>query len=152
MLAGRASITEIARDWLKRNAVKLPRITLGDAAKQLIQQAKSDGKSNDRQKQLSAALDRLADAFNTEVQSITPDQISKYLAALPFVERTKRNHRDIIGFFNRWLVLRGYLAKGTDWLEGVQNYTARKLGEIFPHVDLPLWQLIRFINHAEQTG
>ena len=26
--------------------------------------------------------------------------------------------------------MRGYLAKGTDWLDGVQNYTARKLGEI----------------------
>jgi integrase len=45
-------------------------------------------------------------------------------------ERTRRNHCDVIGFFNRWLVLRGYLAKGTDWLEGVQNYTARKVGEI----------------------
>jgi integrase len=45
-------------------------------------------------------------------------------------ERTRRNHRDVIGFFNRWLILRGYLAKGSDWLEGVQNYSARKLGQI----------------------
>src|SRR4026207_2524113 len=41
-----------------------------------------------------------------------------YLAALQLKERTKRNHRDTIGFFNRWLVLRGFLSQGTDWLEG----------------------------------
>jgi integrase len=52
------------------------------------------------------------------------------LAALHLTERTKRNHRDVIGFFSRWLVLRGYLAKGADLLEGVQNYTTRKVGEI----------------------
>ena len=56
--------------------------------------------------------------------------VADHLTSLALAERTKRNHRDIIGFFNRWLVMRGYLAKGTDWLEGVQNYTARKLGEI----------------------
>ena len=56
--------------------------------------------------------------------------VADYLAALPFKERTKANHRDVIGFFNCWLVLRGFLAKGTDWLEGVQKYTKRKLGEI----------------------
>ena len=27
-------------------------------------------------------------------------------------------------------MLRGYLAKGSNWLEGVQNYTKRKIGEI----------------------
>jgi hypothetical protein len=47
--------------------------------------------------------------------------VADYLTALPFKERTKANHRDTIGFFNRWLVLRGFLVKGTDWLEGVQN-------------------------------
>jgi len=61
---------------------------------------------------------------------ISAKMVADYLAELPFKERTKANHRDTIGFFNRWLVLRGYLTKGTDWLEGVQNYTARKLGQI----------------------
>jgi integrase len=115
---------------LKRNAVKLPRVTVADAAEQLKKQAETDGKSNDRQKQLAAALDAFTAAFNCEVHTLTAKLIADYLTALPFRERTKRNHRDTIGFFNRWLVLRGYLAKGTDWLEGVQNYTARKLGEI----------------------
>jgi len=38
--------------------------------------------------------------------------------------------RDTIGYFNRWLILRGYLSKGTDWLEGVKEYSKQKLGEI----------------------
>src|ERR1035437_4992220 len=130
LLAGRASILEVSRDWLKRNAVKLPRVTVADAAAQLKKQAETDGKSNDRQKQLAAALDAFTAAFNCEVHTLTPKLIADYLTGLPFRERTKRNHRDTIGFLNRWLVLRGYLAKGTDWLEGVQNYTARKLVQI----------------------
>jgi len=130
LLAGRASILEACRDWLKRNAVELPKITVAAAVEQLKKHAETDGKSNDRQKQLAAALDAFAIAFNQEVQTLTPKMVADYLTALPFRERTKRNHRDTLGFFNRWLVMRGYLAKMTDWLDGVQTYTARKLGEI----------------------
>jgi len=142
LLGGRAGIVEVARDWLKRNAVDLPVITVADAVALLETQAETDGKSGHRQKQLAAALDAFAIAFNREVQSITPKLIADYLTALPFRERTKRNHRDTIGFFNRWLILRGYLAKGTDWLEGVQNYTARKLGEISTYSATEMRRLI----------
>jgi integrase len=130
MLGGRATPLEVIRDWLKRNAVELPRVTVAVAVGQLKTQAESDGKSSLRRKQLANVLDRFADNFNQEVHTLTPNIISAYLTALALAERTRRNHRDVIGFFNRWLVLRGYLAKGTDWLEGVQNYTARKVGEI----------------------
>jgi integrase len=130
MLGGRATLAEVCRDWLKRNAVELPKIAVADAVERLKTQAETDGKSQDRLKQLEAALGHFAAGFNCEVHTITPKLIADYLMALPFKERTKANHRDTIGFFNRWLVLRGYLAKGTDWLEGVQNYTKRKLGEI----------------------
>jgi len=44
-------------------------------------------------------------------------------------ERTKKNARDVIGYFGRWLVLHGYLARGTDLTEGVQRY-GMKSGEI----------------------
>ena len=130
MLGGRATPLEVTRDWLKRNAVALPRVTVAAAVEELKKQAKADGKSDLRRKQLANVLDRLVIAFNQEVHTLTPKLIADYLTALALAERTRRNHRDVIGFFNRWLVLRGYLAKGTDWLEGVQNYTARKVGEI----------------------
>ena len=107
LLAGRATPLEVTRDWLKRNAVELPKITVADAAVMLKNQAETDGKSNDRQKQLAAALDAFTAAFICEVLSLTPKMIADYLTALPFKERTKANHRDTIGFFNRWLVLRG---------------------------------------------
>ena len=67
LLAGRATPMEVTRDWLKRNAVKLPKITVGDAIDQLQKQAEADGKSNDRQKQLAAVLDAFTAAFNCEV-------------------------------------------------------------------------------------
>lgn len=142
LLSGRATINEACRDWLKRNAVELPKITVAEAVIKLKKQAETDGKSNDRQKQLAAALDAFTEGFNQEVHTITPKLVADYLTALPFKERTKRNHRDTIGFFNRWLVMRGYLSKGTDWLEGVQNYTARKLGEISTYTAEEMRRLI----------
>lgn len=130
LLGGRTTPIEACRDWLKRNAVELPKITVTAAVEELKKVAAADGKSSLRLKQLANVLDRLAINFKDEVHTITPRLIADYLSALALAGRTRRNHRDVIGFFNRWLVLRGYLAKGTDWLEGVQNYTARKLGEI----------------------
>ncbi|MEI6194316.1 MAG: site-specific integrase [Verrucomicrobiota bacterium] len=130
MLAGKATPTEACRDWLKRHDVELPKITVTDAVTLMKKDAETDGKSGLRLKQLANVLDRLAISFNQEVHTITPKLIADYLTALALAERTRRNHRDVIGFFNRWLVLRGYLVKGTDWLEGVQNYSARKLGVI----------------------
>jgi integrase len=130
LLAGRATIGEVCRDWLKRNAVELVKITVTDAVEEMKRQAETDGKSDDRKRQLAAALDAFAAAFNCEVHTVAPKMLADYLAALPFKERTKANHRDIIKFFNRWLILRDHLAKGTDWFEGVQKYTKRKLGEI----------------------
>ena len=129
-LRGRATPQEAIRFWLEKHNIELPRITVLDAVALLTKQAESDGKSDLRRKQLANVLDRFAEAFREDVQALTPRMVADHLTALPLAERTRRNHRDVIGFFNRWLVLRGYLAKGTDWLEGVQNYSARKLGEI----------------------
>jgi len=130
MLAGKATPIEACREWLERHAVELPKITVPAAVELMKTQAETDGKSDLRLKQLANVLDRFADNFNQEVHTLTTKLIAEYLTAMKLAERTRRNHRDVIGFFNRWLVLRGYLAKGTDWLEGVQNYSARKLGQI----------------------
>jgi len=130
LLGGRALPQEVCRDWLKRHDVELPKITIAEAVKELKKLEKADGQSNDRMKQFRAHLDPFAIALNQEAHTITPKLIADYLGALAFKERTKANHRDTIGYFNRWLILRGYLAKGTDWLEGVKEYSKQKLGEI----------------------
>jgi integrase len=130
LLDGRAGPIEVARDWLKRNAVELPKITVAGAVEQLKVQTVQDGKSKDRQIHLASHLGALAKSFNCEAHTITTSQISSYLVALPFGERTKANHREDVGFFNRWLILHGYLPKGTDWLDGVQRYSLKKVGKI----------------------
>ncbi len=43
-------------------------------------------------------------------------------------ENPPRNYRDVLVYFCRFCVRRGYIAKGTDWLENVQQYRARKIG------------------------
>ena len=130
ILNGAGTVVDAAEDFVRRRAVVLPKISVLDAVRMFKQQATDDGKSAKRLKDLSAVLDRFAKAFSVDVDTLAPRLISDYLSALPFKERTKRNHRDVIGYFNRWLVLREYLGKGTDLLDGVQNYSARKIGEI----------------------
>jgi hypothetical protein len=76
LLAGRASILEVSRDWLKRHAVELPRVSVADAVEQLKRQAISDGKSQRRKQQLAAVLDAFAAAFNCEVRVLTPKEIA----------------------------------------------------------------------------
>lgn len=130
LLGGRATLTEACREWLKQHVNALPRVDVSKAATEIIRQAKADGKSAMRLKQLSNVLNRFAKSFNVGLQDVTPALVSQYLATMPLAERTRRNHRDVIGFFNRWCVLCGYLKDGTNWLKGVQKYNSRKLGEI----------------------
>jgi integrase len=130
VLNGRASVLEVARGWMKRNNVELPKVLVSVAVEEIIQQENNDGKSQLRIKQLKTLLGRFSKDLDVEVQTIAPDLVSRWLAGLALSERTRRNFRDAVGFFCRFCVRRGYLSKGTDWLEGVQEYTARKTGEI----------------------
>jgi integrase len=130
LLGGRATLTEVCRDWLKRHAVELPRVSIKKAADEIVRQAEVNGRSIVRVQQLHSILGRFARDCNMDVQDVTPAIMSQYLSGLPLSERSKRNYRDTLGFFCRFCVMRGYLQKGTDWLEGVQKYTARKMGAI----------------------
>jgi len=84
--------------------------------------------------------------MNQQVHTLEPNLVSKHLSALTLSERSKRNHRDVLGFFFRWLILKGYLPKATDLLEGVQKYSARKIGEI--EIYSPD-EVARIINQAD---
>jgi integrase len=130
LLGGRATLTEACREWLRHHTNQIPPVAVSRAVAEIIQQAEADGKSAMRVKQLSNVLNRFEKSFNVGLQDVTPALVSQYLATMPLAERTRRNHRDVIGFFNRWCVLCGYLKEGTNWLKGVQKYNARKLGEI----------------------
>lgn len=130
VLGGRASPMEAIRDWVKRNDTALPKAAVSTVVEELKVQIRADRKSQDRQRQISGVLDRFATDLQQQVHEITSDLVSRWLSGLPLAERSRRNFRDVVGYFCRYCVRRGYLPKGTDWLEGVQNYTARKLGEI----------------------
>ena len=149
ILAGRGSAVEAARDWVKRNAVTLARISVVDAVQKLKDQLKADGKSDARRKQIAAVLDRLAESIVGDVSTLTPTIFSQYLSAMSFTEKTKKNHRDGLGFFCRWLVLHGYLAKGTDLLEGVQKYSGRKFGKITTYSPQEMAKLLIGAQHSD---
>lgn len=130
VLGGKTSILEACRDWMKRNATECPKVNLPDAIKLFKSEAETDNKSGERKKQFRIVLDRFAESFNDEAHTLTPGLISSYLTNLPLSDRSKKNHRDVIGCFNRWLILKGYLPKGTNWLENVQKYSGKRYSEI----------------------
>jgi integrase len=131
ILGGKASLAEACREWMNRNASIAEKINVAEGAKRLLEQLQKDGKSQWRLKGVTAALTSLGNHFNGQpVDTVTPAQLSAYLSGLAHKQRTKKNHRDVIGFFNRWLCTSGYLTKGVNWLDGVQDYKKRKTGEI----------------------
>ncbi len=135
LLGGRAVPMECCRDWLKRHAVELPKISVADAAEEL---KKRDVANVDegRMHQLKVLLGRFVSDFHENVSDVQPAAVDKWLAQLTKIkggamsEKSKRNFRDVIGYLNRFCVARGYLAKGTDWLENARNYSAAKRGTI----------------------
>ncbi|MEK7780316.1 MAG: hypothetical protein AAB370_02305 [Verrucomicrobiota bacterium] len=149
ILDGKASPAEVARDWIKRHESQLPRIGLSKAVDECLEQAKTDRKSKERIKRLSS-LERLANDLQVEVHTITPDLVSRWLAALPFAERTRRNYSDTIAFLCRFCVRRGYLHKGTDWLDGVQKYRKRKIGTITTYEPSEVEVLLRYAEKKVQ--
>jgi integrase len=132
----------IAHDWVKRNKTQLPRITTSAAVEKLLAQEKKDNKSQRRIQQLAAPLRQFAEAISVEVHTITFTIVSAYLRELTLAEKTKKNHRDAIGYFNRTLIRDGYLEKGTDWLDGVQEYSGRKFGKITTYTPQELAKLL----------
>jgi integrase len=143
ILGGKTSIAEACREWIKRNLAQCPRISIPAAVELFKQEAETDNKSEERQKQFRIVLDRFAECFTDEVHTITPANISGHLTKLPLSDRSKKNHRDVIGCFNRWLILKGCLPKGTNWLENVQKYSGRKLSPIQIFAPEELTKLLR---------
>jgi len=130
LLAGRASVLEACRDWLKRNNVAVPLKTVPQACDDCLASLRKDNKSKTRISHLSAVFDAFKVDNNIMVSEVTPAIVKPWLSGLKWGERTRRNYRDAIGYLNRWCVASGYLTKGTDWLEGVQNYSADITSEI----------------------
>jgi integrase len=143
ILGGKASIVEACREWMKRNATECPRILIPAAVELFKQEAETDNKSDERQKQFRIVLDRFAESFHDEAHTVTPALISSHLTHLPLANRSKKNHRDVIGCLNRWLILKGYLSKGSDWLENVQKYSGKKNSEIQIFTPEELTKLLR---------
>lgn len=129
VLNGTGTLAEACRLFMKHHAKELPRIAVPTAVEKCLAQAQADGKSWVRMHELEHYLGTFAESMNVEVSELTPGIVSRYLTAMVASERTKKNCRDILGYFGRWLVLHGYLPRGTDLLDGVQRYS-KKSGEI----------------------
>jgi integrase len=125
ILNGSGTPVEAARFFVKLHAKELPRVTVPAAVEKCLAQCRADGKSAARMHQLEHYLNGFATDMNTEVSELTPGIVSRYLTGMVASERTKKNARDVLGYFGRWLVLHGYLERGTSLVEGVQKYSMK---------------------------
>lgn len=141
ILNGIATPAEACRYFVKNHKKDVPRITVKAAVDKCLAQCRKDGKSDARMHQLEHYLDKFAEDHNIEVGDLTPGLISQYLTGMVASERTKKNCRDVIGYFGRWLVLHGYLSRGTDLTEGVQRYGS-KPGKILIYTPDELTKLL----------
>jgi hypothetical protein len=132
ILNGRGSPEEAARYFVAAHSKELPRIEVSKAVEKCLTQARTDGKSKARMHQLEFYLNNFATDNNVEVSQLTPGLMSRYLTAMDASERTKKNARDVLGYFGRWLVLQGYLERGTDLLENVQTYGTKSAEQGYP--------------------
>ena len=135
LLRGRTSIQDACRFWLKHHEVDLPKITIA-AAVEVLKERDRGNVDAARMHQLGVLLGRFANDFNSDVAEIHPASVDEWLAKLTKIkggamsEKSKRNYRDVIGYYNRFCVSKGYLAKGTNWLENARTYSAAKRGAI----------------------
>jgi len=144
VLNGTGTLAEATRFFAKYHAKELPRITVAAAVEKCVAQARADGKSTARMHQLAHYLNGFAEDMNVQISELAPGIVSRYLTSMVVSERTKKNARDVLGYFGRWLVLHGYLGRGTDLIEGVQRYSM-KPGEI--RIFTPA-EVRRLIEHA----
>ena len=135
LLSNRTSLQDACRFWLKHHAVDLPPITVAAAIEELKDRDRANVDES-RIHQIGVLLGRFSADFNENVADVQPVAVDDWLARLTklkggaMAEKSKRNYRDMIGYFNRFCVARGYLPKGTNWLETARNYSAAKRGPI----------------------
>jgi len=146
ILDGRATPAEAARYYMQHHSKELPRITVPEAVEKCLANCRADGKSPARMKQLEWGLNALAVETNMPVSELSPGWVSRYLTGMTASERTKKNARDVLGYFGRWLVLHGFLERGTDVLENVQGYSM-KSGEIQIFTPAEISKLIEHANN-----
>jgi integrase len=146
LLAGMSSVTEACREYVRRHGRGLPKVTVSDAVKECLDGAKRDGKSYDRRHQLETYLARFAEAFNVQLTTVEPKHVSDWLAGLPLAPRTKKNARDVVVYFFKWAVGRGYLPRGTDIMEHVQQYAKNGEAEV---TIFTAQELSRLLVHAK---
>ena len=144
ILAGAASPAEAARYFIKTHSKECPRISVPQAVNACLIACRKE-KSKGRMGQLENHLNRFAKDISIEVGELSPGIVSAWLTAMVASETTKKNAKDILGFFGRWLVMRGYLPRGTDITENVQRYSS-KVSEIQIFTPAEISKLLEFAN------
>lgn len=118
-------ILEAARFFASRDPDRLPPKTVEEVVAELLTVKEARGASPRYLGDLRARLARFAEAFRVNIGSVTTGDVQRWLDGLKAAPQTTRNFRTVAGTLFAFAEARGYIAKGTNPVEGTEAVKAR---------------------------
>jgi integrase len=113
-ILGGDRVIEAAKYFVKRNPDSLPARTVAQVKDELLAAKEARGKSKRYLEDLRARLSRFADAFQTDVASVTTGDVQRWLDGLKVEAQTIVNYRRVVSNLFRFAEARGYIFKGSN--------------------------------------
>jgi site-specific recombinase XerD len=142
-LGGKASLSEAAREYAKRNMHEVPSKLLPVAVEEMLKIKKTDGTSDAYQKVLKVYLNQLKKKFQCQLKTVTTGQLSEYFQELDVSPRSKNNARATVGAFFKFCKERGWLPRDHEGVSLVQKFK-EKTSDIAIYSPWEVTQFLRF--------
>jgi len=123
-------ILEAARAYAKRNPARYPSKTVAEVRDECLKVKEQSGASRRYLQDLRYRFNRLSEAFNGPLSSITGDRIQDWFDAEKFSAQSRVNFRRVIHLFIGFAKRRGYLPKDWDELERLEKIKVRRTDRI----------------------
>jgi len=134
-----------ARDFARRHPANMPKRTVSEVVRELIEAKRSAHRSLRYVQDLESRGGSFAQAFQCQIQSVSGADLRTYLDGKKMAPRTYKNHVRTIGTLFEFAKSRGYLPKDFDSLDGIELpddldgeieiYTPEEIAALLAHAD-----------------
>lgn len=129
-ILGGDRILEACRYFADRDPTRLPPKTVAEAAAELVAMKQARGKSDRYVQDLRARLARLAEAFATQVSSVTTADVQRWLDGMKAAPQTLVNFRRVAFTLFEFCEARGYILKGSNPVADTERIEGTNAGAI----------------------
>jgi integrase len=146
MLAGKATILEAVRDYVRRATAALPSKTLPEAVEEMWLAKEKEGASDAYMKVLRFYLGKVKTAFTGQLCDFTTPVLSDYLRKMRGAARSRNNARQTIGAFFKFCRERGWLPRDHEGIELISKFKEAPKGIT---VFTP-WEMSKYLMYARE--